>query len=123
MQGGKEDVSKRFVPGSGAKFSLKAFLERQHPGVPSMLLDPKAPAPWRSSPSRTTKPSPKQAPAPRSAGSACPKEEFSPRYAALSAQPTLKCTIIPCGWASQQRPRHFHPWKAERSLMLGLHKH
>ena len=86
LQGGKEDATKCFVPGSGGKNSLKAFLERRHPGVPSVLLDPKAPAPWRSSPSRVKKSSPNQAPAPFAASPAGPRKGSPARYAGVSAE-------------------------------------
>ncbi len=84
VQGGKDSVTKRLLPGPGKKGSLKAYLERQHPGMPSALLDPKAPAPWRSSPARRAKPSTaKQAPAPSAAGCAGPRARTPPRCAAF----------------------------------------
>ncbi len=98
VQGAKEDVTKWFLPRSGKKNTLKAFLERQHPGVPSALLDPKAPAPWRSNPARTAKPSSakpapglsaKQAPAPSAVGSAGPRAGTPPRYACAVSAPLL----------------------------------
>lgn len=61
MQGVKGDVNKLFLKGTGARDDLRAFLERQHPGVPSALFDPNAPAPWRSSPSHVRKPFPEYA--------------------------------------------------------------
>ena len=61
MQAPKADVNKWFLPGAGKRHDLKAFLEQRHLGMPSALLDPTAPAPWRSSSLRSARSSPKQA--------------------------------------------------------------
>lgn len=58
----EKGVDQLFAPGAGTRQDLKAYLESQHPDMPSALLDFKAPAPWRSRPPRAAKPSPKQAP-------------------------------------------------------------
>ena len=58
VQASEGDANKWFLPGLGVGKDLRAFLTRQHPSMPAALLDPKLPAPWRSSPSRIQKPPP-----------------------------------------------------------------
>ena len=95
MQAPKADVDKWFLPGAGKRHDLKAFLEQQHPGMPSALLDPKAPAPWRSSSLRSSRSSPKQA-AGRSIRSISAAVEPSPgRHASGFASTVQRLGTVP----------------------------
>lgn len=60
-QAPRADVNKWFLPGASKRHDLKAFLEQQHPTMPSALLDPTAPAPWRNPSLPSARSSPKQA--------------------------------------------------------------
>ena len=88
-QAPRGDVNKWFLPGAGKRHDLKAFLEQQHPGMPSALLDPTAPAPWRSPSLRSARSSPKQA-AGRSIHSTSATLEPSPGRHASGTKSTMQ---------------------------------